>query len=546
MAHLHSIRLEMLSDILVNIVWFKRDLRIQDHAPLYQATQKSLLDKNNMVIPVFSWDASVWTSQDYSQQHVAFVHECLLSLKKDLQAIGLELFETQEGMVNFLNVVSQQYRVVGLYSHEETGNQFTYALDKQVAQWCNEHQVPWQEYPQNGVVRCLKDRDRWNAIWQKRMAMPQLPTPSAQGLNGHLLVLSNLNKAHVQIKKPQPDKPLRQKGGRELAIKTLQSFLNGRASKYRGGISSPISSVDAGSRISPYLSWGVLSMKEVIQALQAQRLRIQQTPNRYPKNLDAGLKAFESRLHWHCHFMQKLESEPEIEYRSMHSAFNGIRDEAYQDEETMQKLERWKTGQTGWPLVDACMEMLRQTGWINFRMRAMLMSTASYLYWLHWRETGLHLAREFLDYEPGIHWSQVQMQSGTTGINTLRIYNPIKQARDQDPEGKFVREWLPALKHVPNMWIFEPWLMTPELQQRYGCVIGQDYPEPIISVELAIKAARKKIAEARLAARHSQETKNIVRKHASRKFKPQAGTKKTKLTRERKQSDSVNQQDLFQ
>ncbi|MFM6978487.1 MAG: deoxyribodipyrimidine photo-lyase [Methylophilaceae bacterium] len=102
----------MLSDILVNIVWFKRDLRIQDHAPLYQATQKSLLDKNNMVIPVFSWDASVWSSQDYSQQHVAFVHECLLSLKKDLQAIGLELFETQEGMVNFLNVVSQQYRVV--------------------------------------------------------------------------------------------------------------------------------------------------------------------------------------------------------------------------------------------------------------------------------------------------------------------------------------------------------------------------------------------------------------------------------------------------
>lgn len=536
----------MLSDIIVNIVWFKRDLRIQDHAPLYQATQKSLLDKNNMVIPVFSWDASVWSSSDYSQQHVAFVRECLLSLKKDLQTIGLELFETQEGMVNFLNVVSQQYRVVGLYSHEETGNQFTYALDKQVALWCREHQVPWQEYPQNGVVRCLQDRDRWNAIWQKRMAMQQVPIPSVRTLNHHHLTFSNLSNTDFQIKKLQPDKPLRQKGGRELAIKTLQSFLNGRASKYRGGISSPISSVDAGSRISPYLSWGVLSMKEVIQALQAQRLRIQQTPNRYPKNLDVGLKAFESRLHWHCHFMQKLESEPEIEYRSMHSAFNGIRDEAYQDEETIHKLELWKTGRTGWPLVDACMAMLRQTGWINFRMRAMLISTASYLYWLHWRETGLHLAREFLDYEPGIHWPQIQMQSGTTGINTLRIYNPIKQARDQDPEGKFVREWLPALKNVPNTWIFEPWLMTPELQQRYGCVIGQDYPEPIISVELAIKAARKKIAEARLAARHSEETKNIVRKHASRKFKPQAGTKKTKLARERKQSDSVNQQDLFQ
>jgi len=539
-------QLKMPADMNVHIVWLKRDLRIQDHAPLYLATQKSLIEKNSIVIPVFSWDESVWSSSDYAQQHIAFVRECLFALRKELESIGLALFETQAGMLNFLNAVSQKHRIVGLYSHEETGNQLTYALDKQVARWCKNHQVPWHEYPQNGVVRGLKNRDHWNAIWQKRMAMPQYPIPTALNQNGYKVTFADMENTPLHVNKPQSDKPLRQKGGRELALKTLHSFLNGRASKYRGGISSPLSSVEAGSRISPYLSWGVLSIKEVIQALEAQRVRIQQMPDRYPKQLDAGLKAFESRLHWHCHFMQKLESEPEIEFRSMHSAFAGIRDEAYQDVETMQKLERWKTGQTGWPLVDACMAMLRQTGWINFRMRAMLISTASYLYWLHWRETGLHLAREFLDYEPGIHWPQIQMQSGTTGMNTLRIYNPIKQARDQDPEGKFVRAWLPALKHVPNTWIFEPWLMTPELQQRYACVIGQDYPEPIIPVELAIQQARKKIAQAKQAARHSQETVQIVRKHASRKFKPLSGVKKTATAREKKLSENVQQQDLFQ
>lgn len=536
----------MADGIHIHVVWFKRDLRIQDHAPLYQARQNSLLKNNSMVITVFSWDASVWSSPDYSSQHVAFVRECLTSLNHDLQKIGFVLFETQEGIVSWLNQLIQKYCIDGLYSHEETGNQATYALDKQVARWCKDHQIAWYEYSQNGVVRGLKNRDHWNAIWQKRMAAPQQPIPQPQTFKQLDNTLSAMAQQVLHFNKPELDKPLRQRGGRELALKTLHSFLNGRASKYRGGISSPISSVDSGSRISPYLSWGVLSMKEVVQAVQAQLVRIKQTPNRYPKNLDAGLKAFESRLHWHCHFMQKLESEPEIEYRSMHSAFANIRDETYKDHETNTKLERWKSGQTGWPLVDACMEMLRQTGWINFRMRAMLISTASYLYWLHWRETGLHLAKEFLDYEPGIHWSQVQMQSGTTGINTLRIYNPIKQAQDQDPEGKFVRAWLPALKNVPNSWIFEPWLMTPELQQRYGCIIGRDYPEPIISVELAIKTAREKIAEARKLARHSQETLEVVAKHASRKFKSQTRIKKPHSAQQGKQSDSVSQQDLFQ
>ncbi len=496
----------------VHVVWFKRDLRIQDHKALHEAA------RNGAVLPVFTWDELVWSGPDYSTQHVQFVRECLDALKKELLGIGLDLFESDKGILHVLNGLQEDHALAAVYSHEETGNQRTYALDKAVAAWCRAHQIPWHEYPQNGVVRRLKSRDRWDAIWQQRMSLPLCPVPNARLAQVKLIWPKDdeLTKA-PHLKKPQADKPMRQKGGRRNAIKTLNSFLNGRASLYRGGISSPISSVEAGSRISPYLAWGVLSVKEVMHALWQQNIRIQQNPDKYPKNLLAGLSAFESRMHWHCHFMQKLESEHEIEQQNLHSTFNGMRDEDYAQPESQEKLQRWQQGRTGWPLVDACMAMLRDTGWINFRMRAMLMSTASYLYWLHWRETGLHLAREFLDYEPGIHWPQVQMQSGTTGINTLRIYNPIKQAKDQDPEGHFVRRWIPALKHVPSTWIFEPWRMTPELQKQYQCIIGEDYPAPLISLEQAIKHARVNIAFAKQNASSQLESKRIIQKHASRK-----------------------------
>lgn len=313
------------------------------------------------------------------------------------------------------------------------------------------------------------------------------------------------------------DKPKRQRGGRINGLAIFESFLDGRAAKFSGGISSPLSAVTAGSRLSPYLAYGCLSMREVVQATRERRDWANQVPHLFPKNLNNGLVGFESRLHWHCHFMQKLESEPEMEFENLHHAHDGMRDESLAQSESQRRLAAWRKGETGWPLIDACMVMLRETGWINFRMRAMLMSTASYLYWLHWRETGLHLAREFLDYEPGIHWAQTQMQSGTTGINSLRIYSPIKQAQDQDPTGAFVRHWLPALKNVPDTWIFEPYLMPKTQQKLYGCELEKHYPAPILDIAVAMREARAKITQARKQPSAFDETQALIKKHASRK-----------------------------
>ena len=311
--------------------------------------------------------------------------------------------------------------------------------------------------------------------------------------------------------------PLRQRGGRPLALATLHSFLQSRSAGYRGGISSPLFAPDACSRLSPYLSWGCLSMREIVHSTRAQ---LDQLPAQSGRK-HAGLSAFMSRLYWHCHFIQKLESQPAIEWQNMHRGYDNLRERDFNSAH----FEALKTATTGWPMVDACVVMLRETGWLNFRMRAMLVSVAAYPLWLHWRPVGEWLATQFLDYEPGIHWSQMQMQSGTTGINTTRVYNPIKQAQDHDPQGRFVRRWLPAMRRVPDTWLFEPWLMPPTVKESLGVVvsstIGTDadhaLPQPVVDLAQATRAAKQLLHERRRTDEVKAGKKAVIEKHASRK-----------------------------
>lgn len=496
----------------IHIVWFKRDLRIHDHAPLVEACRAG------PVLALFAWEPSVLAGADYAEQHAQFAEECLNALRGDLAQLGLPLLVWPRGIVEALQQLRRHVQIAGLWSHEETGNDATFSVDKAVATWCRTHGTHWNEYPQHGVVRRLADRNRWNGLWEQRMraAQYQLPTQIRAAVIPVSLLHNTMPRPHAA----GTDKPRRQTGGRQPAIALLEDFLDGRAARYRPCMSSPLTASSACSRLSPYLAWGTLSMRELVQATRQRRIALKLPDSAAPRGLSAGLTAFESRLHWHCHFMQKLESEPALEFHNLHRAHDTLRAAEPNSVEQQQRLHAWTRGETGWPLVDACMAMLRQTGWINFRMRAMLMSSASYLYWLHWRTPGLHLAREFTDYEPGIHWPQVQMQSGTTGINALRIYNPIKQAHDQDPSGAFVRHWLPALRQVPDSWIFEPWHMPAALQLRAGCVIGRDYPAPLLDVETATREARARILAVRRQLEARQQAREVVHKHASRKGMP--------------------------
>ena len=490
----------------MNVVWFKRDLRVTDHAPLMQACA------HGPVLPLYVYEPSLIAQPDVSAQHVAFINECLQTLDVDLNAMGLKLITRVGEIIEVLTAIKLRSGHFNLWSHEETGSGATYERDKRVAAWCRAYGVAWHESPSGAVVRRLKDRDRWSALWMQRMKNAPLQAPSQATmattvLDSHGVVAINRLPVNSQ------DKPLRQRGGRAVALVDLHSFFNERGQHYRFEMSSPLSAADACSRISGHLAYGALSVREVVHAVWQQRAKLMAMNDheRQPGWL-ASLKSFESRLHWHCHFIQKLERDPSIEFTNMHRAYASLRE----DNHNALLQAAWRNGETGLPMIDACMRMLAATGWINFRMRAMLVSFSSYHLWQHWREPALHLAREFLDYEPGIHYPQVQMQSGTTGINTVRMYNPIKQARDQDPTGAFVRRWIPALARVPTDFIFEPWRMPDNLQREYGCVLGRDYPVPVVDVIAAAEHARSTMWIKRKGNEFRTEAQAIFETHGSR------------------------------
>jgi deoxyribodipyrimidine photo-lyase len=229
-------------------------------------------------------------------------------------------------------------------------------------------------------------------------------------------------------------------------------------------------------------------MRTVHQASEARISELAKSHDGSDQRFAHHLRGFTGRLRWHCHFMQKLEDDPRIEQQNFSRVCDGLREDQFSNE----RFAAWCEGRTGYPMVDACMRSLVATGWLNFRMRAMLVSFAAYHLWLHWREPGLFLARQFLDFEPGIHWSQMQMQSGTTGINTLRMYSPAKQAADHDPRGEFVRRWVPEIGSAA-------------------------YPRPIVEERSAIANAKQRMYALRGTAPAREEAQAIQDKHGSRK-----------------------------
>ncbi len=476
---------------MATLVWFKRDLRLADHPALANAC------RSGAIIPLYVFEPDYWRLEDSSGRQFHFLRQSVLDLRGALRARGMDLVVRTGDVVDVLSRLEARTGFDRMTSHEETGNAWTYARDRRVAAWARDRGVTWQEFAQCGVVRRLAGRDAWGEQRHRFMSTPVLPVPHSMT-------------AVITSSDPVPDlctpDPLTtpQTGGRTAGLQVLYSFLTERGAQYRSSMSSPLTGARACSRLSPHLAFGTLSVREVVQATAA---RQQEGPPGV-SGWHGSLRSFQSRLAWRDHFIQKLEDEPGIEHHPMHRAYAGLRPSV----PDAARLDAWRKGETGVPFVDACMRSLHATGWINFRMRAMLTSFAAYHLWLDWRAPGLHLARMFTDYEPGIHWSQIQMQSGTTGINTPRIYNPVKQGGDQDPEGIFTRRWLPELADVPDRHLQAPWLWDGA-----GRLLDRAYPAPLVDLDKAGRAARDRIWALRRAPGVRDETARVIHRHASRK-----------------------------
>ena len=471
----------------INIFWFKRDLRLLDNGPLNNA-----VSQKEKLLLIYCFEPSLKKNRHYSTRHWNFIKESINDLNIFLKNIDTHIHTYNKEITDVLKEIQEKFLVKKIFSHNETGLNVTFSRDILLKEFCQTNSIQWEEEINNGVFRGLKNRKNWIKKWRDYMKSP-------------VVLFKGEKNDFINIKKKQnfkvKDSKILQKGGVSSGIKYLDSFLDSRHTKYQNNISKPEASRTSCSRLSPYMSWGNISTR---YAWQRAKEQIQNGKSKFQLN------GFTSRLRWQAHFIQKFEMECQMEFRSVNKGYQNLVKPI-----NKKFISAWEKGKTGYPLVDASMRCVVETGYLNFRMRALLVSFLTHHLWQPWQSGVIHLARNFLDFEPGIHYSQFQMQAGETGINMIRIYNPTKNAKEHDKEGVFIKKWIPELKKIPTPLLFEPWKMSLIDQETYECKIGKDYPNPIVEISETYKYAASKLWSIKSDPKVKEESSRILQKHTN-------------------------------
>ena len=309
---------------------------------------------------LYVFEPDLWRQPDADARYLHFIKQSLGELRDKIEDLGGQLVIRVGDVVKVLAEIHRLQTIDVVHCHKETGTLWTFERDRAMARWCRDSSVNLVEQTQNGVIRRLNSRDGWASKWHRRLNEPLQRSPA------EIPAAEKFESDDL----PTPEQfnltdfaapALLQTGGETAAHETLKSFLQGRGQNYHREMSSPLTAWDSCSRLSSHLAWGTISLPHVYQCVQRQiRIQQQQKPNtpELRRQQLTALKAFDGRLHWHCHFMQKLEDQPDIENVNIHRACDGLRPE----EPDRKLFDAWKNGRTGYPLVDACMRSVRATG----------------------------------------------------------------------------------------------------------------------------------------------------------------------------------------
>ncbi|BAO76923.1 cryptochrome/deoxyribodipyrimidine photo-lyase family protein [Winogradskyella sp. PG-2] len=478
----------------INIVWLKRDLRLLDNEAISNALKSG---KPTLIIYVFEF--ILLNDEHYSKRHFNFIKESISDLNKQLESYNTKVLAIDCDIQSAFNILQEFYRIDTVYSHVETGLLITYNRDKEFKRYCRNNFIQWQENKNNGVERGLVNRDNWFENWESYMAQDlEVFQPKDNQLLS-ITAIDNLEKVFTVTHLDTPSESKFQKGGSTVGWKYANSFFDSRHEDYMFNISKPEASRSSCSRISPYIAWGNLSIRQVFKAGKKVK-----SASKYKRHISAFL----SRLRWQAHFIQKFEMEHTMEEASVNKGYHKLKksiSDTYQ--------QAWFEGKTGFPLVDASMRCLIETGYVNFRMRAMLASFFTHILWQPWQSATRHLSQQFLDFEPGIHFPQLQMQAGETGINNLRIYNPTTNSLKHDPDAIFIRKWVPELAPLETPFVHEPYLMTEMEEAFYNFKLGEDYPQPIVNIKENRKRASDILWNMKDDPEVRRESSRILKRH---------------------------------
>ncbi len=407
---------------MLSLVWFKRDLRVHDHPALVQAAGAGA------VLPVWIAEPEQWAQPDASARHWAFLDESLRSLRADLAALGQPLILRTGEAVEVLARLQAKHGFTRIVTHPETGSAWARARQDRVADWARGRGLDWQVVAEEGEGPVL--------------APPAL-APVAEA-TGALPGLRALGLAEDRC-------PYRQPGGRDAALSGLESYLAVRGQGHAGRATA-LGAERAGSRLSPYLAYGVLSAREVRAAMAEARARWRGQPD-----WAAALRALGGQLR----AREAARGAPLV-------ALGGAGEAG-----------AWGRGETGLPYVDAAMRALMATGWLDARSRALLAAVGLHHLRLDPAVVAQHLARLSTDHDPAIqHQALRQVALG-------RIPDPVAMGRALDPQGAFLRRWLPELARVPEAHLQAPWLWPGARRALAG-----RYPEPVLDPATAARAAR--------------------------------------------------------